>query len=184
MSQILKKAPKTYHHALVALHWVVALLIFANISLAVALESGGRDLAGIPLINFHMTFGITILILMITRLSVRFIFQRPAAADAGNPILNKIGEATHWLLYLLTFGMTISGLILAIETDDLPQLLGAISAEASSRGLANLNLGWLHGRIWALLLLLILLHIGAAIYHQFILKDNLIKRMGFGKRYD
>jgi cytochrome b561 len=33
-----------------------------------------------------------------------------------------------------------------------------------------------------LLLLLILLHIGAALYHQFLKKDHLLGRMWFGKQ--
>jgi cytochrome b561 len=45
---------------------------------------------------------------------------------------------------------------------------------------ANLNPG-LHGLFFFLSALLILLHIGAALYHQFILKDNLLARMWYGK---
>ncbi len=44
------------------------------------------------------------------------------------------------------------------------------------------GLGGLHGMIWVLLLLSILLHVGAALYHQFFIKDNLFKRMWFGKQ--
>ena len=39
-----------------------------------------------------------------------------------------------------------------------------------------------HGLISTVLLLLILLHFGAAMYHQFIRRDNLLSRMWFGKR--
>jgi cytochrome b561 len=31
-------------------------------------------------------------------------------------------------------------------------------------------------------LLLVLLHVGAALYHQFFLKDNLLGRMWYGKQ--
>jgi cytochrome b561 len=44
-------------------------------------------------------------------------------------------------------------------------------------------LGAFHGLSWTLLLLLILLHAGAALYHQFLVKDNLLGRMWFGKQY-
>lgn len=43
-------------------------------------------------------------------------------------------------------------------------------------------LGAFHGLSWTLLLLLILLHIGAALYHQFWRRDNLLARMWFGRQ--
>ena len=39
----------------------------------------------------------------------------------------------------------------------------------------------LHGFIAPALFLLILLHVGAAFYHQLVLKDNLLARMGYVK---
>jgi cytochrome b561 len=39
-----------------------------------------------------------------------------------------------------------------------------------------------HGTMFSLLFILILVHVGAAFYHQFILKDRLLSRMWFGKR--
>jgi cytochrome b561 len=39
-----------------------------------------------------------------------------------------------------------------------------------------------HGLIATLLVALIVLHIAAAIYHQVVLKDGLLRRMWFGKR--
>ena len=44
------------------------------------------------------------------------------------------------------------------------------------------GLGGLHGMIWVLLILLILLHVGAALYHQFFIKDNLLGRMWYGRQ--
>jgi hypothetical protein len=44
-------------------------------------------------------------------------------------------------------------------------------------------LGAFHGLSWVMLLLLIFFHAGAALYHQFFVKDNLFGRMWFGKRF-
>jgi len=186
MTQASIISPKRYHPALVALHWTIALLIFANVLLA-----GADDvsLAGIPAISIHMTFGILILVLLIIRLVLRFATQHPAWASTGNALLNKIGELTHWGLYLLTFGMTITGILLASQSNRLARLFGLPDSPAPRftpgqfRG-GGFRLGGLHGMIWILLGLLVLLHIGAALYHQFFLKDNLLKRMWFGKRYE
>ena len=66
MSQILNPNPKRYHPALVALHWLIAVLIITNIILAGASEGGSRTaMGGMPLIYIHMTFGVTILLLFL-----------------------------------------------------------------------------------------------------------------------
>lgn len=166
--------PKRYHPALVGLHWTIAVLIFLNVLLAKAGEDG-PDIGGIPIIDFHMAFGILILVLLILRFVVRMVAQRPNWADSGNVYFNKIGEWTHWGLYLLTMAMAITGIMLAANTGYLADLFG------SAADWFRFGLGRFHEAVWVLLLSLIGLHVAAALYHQFYIKDNLLKRMWFGK---
>jgi cytochrome b561 len=216
--------PKRYHPALVALHWIIALLIFGAFLLARENE-GGRERfegqrenfpqqgfqpgnppqnfdsdeappgftprafpqqAGFGLfskIGIHMLIGIAILVLLVIRLIVRWTTKHPEWASAGNRFFDWVGNLTHFGLYLLTFGMAITGIILADQRGMLAQAFGIGSTSTpESFGRGVFSLGFLHGGLWTLLLLLTLLHIGAALYHQFILKDNLLGRMWFGKR--
>lgn len=170
--------PNTYHPLQVTLHWIIAIMIISNVILAGMAEEDGQIL-GFPVINVHMVMGITILLLMLVRLVTRFRLPRPAPADAGNAFLNTVGELTHWALYLLATIMPLTGIMLASLTDDLSNLIGP-----ASKSLAN-SLGWLgefHGLVWALLLLILFLHIGAALFHQFIKKDNLFSRMWYARK--
>ncbi len=169
--------PKRYHPALVALHWTIAVLIFLNFLLA-KISQSGPDIAGIPMIDFHMSFGILILVLLILRFVVRMVARRPEWADSGNVYFNKIGEWTHWGLYLLVFAMTITGIMLASDTGYLADLSTTVGSTLEQ---FHFGLGRLHGAVWTLLLALIGLHVAAALYHQFYIKDNLLKRMWFGK---
>jgi len=133
--------------------------------------------------GIHMIIGFTILALLVIRLIVRWTTKHPDWATAGNKFFDWVGVLTHWGLYLLTFGMVITGIILADSRGILARTFGIGSTPTPGsfvRG--GFNLGFFHGGIWALLLLLIVLHIGASLYHQFILKDNLLGRMWFGKR--
>jgi cytochrome b561 len=177
MTKTVVTKPKRYHPALVALHWTIAVLIFLNFLLA-KMSGNGPDIAGIPMIDFHMTFGILILVLLIFRFVVRLTAQRPEWADSGNIYFNRIGEWTHWGLYLLTLAMTLTGIMLASDNGYLADLFGAGSSALDQ---FNIGLGRFHGAVWALLLTLIGLHVAAALYHQFYIKDNLLKRMWFGK---
>jgi cytochrome b561 len=235
--------PKRYHPALVALHWLIAILIVAAFFLVQGNEGEGRrfrtgqgnfrpsegfqqngqpfqgggddeapppnfqpqiqgaqpnNQQGFPQGGFpqqggnqgifsslgiHMIFGILVLVLLVARLIVRWTTKHPEWASAGNKLLDWVGVLTHWGLYLLTFGMVITGIILADQRGILARTFGIGSVPArGSFGRGGFSLGFLHGGIWTLLLLLMILHVGAALYHQFILKDNLLGRMWFGKK--
>ena len=217
--------PKRYHPALVALHWLIAILIFGAFFLAQGGENererfrpgqgnfpqqgfqpgnpppaSGDDEApqGFPpggfqgqegsqgilsSIGIHMIFGLIVLVLLVVRLIVRWTTKHPEWASAGNKFFDWIGGLTHFGLYLLTFAMVITGIILADQRGILARTFGFGSTTTpGSFGRGGFSLGFLHGGIWTLLLLLILLHVGAALYHQFIVKDNLLGRMWFGKR--
>lgn len=203
--------PKRYHPVLVGLHWLTFILIFATFFLRGG--EGGGEGGGASLIpNFsdlglHMILGIVVLLLLIIRLVVRWRAKRPDWATTGNPFMDKIGELTHWALYLFTFGMVITGLVLALQGNRLARTFGIGGASAPQftqgqrppqgqlpppgggegfraggfgRGNPLFILGRMHGLIWAVLFLLIALHVGAAFYHQFFVKDNLMARMWFG----
>ncbi len=172
--------PKRYHPLLVVLHWLSALLII------LALLAGLGTLGELPntpekapMLATHMTMGLIILALTSIRLVVRFTSKKPAPATAGNPILDKIGVATHWLLYLGALGMGLSGLGIASQSGIFPLLAGGEVALPADFMVYPPRLG--HGFIARLLLALIALHVGAALYHQFIRKDGLLGRMWFGK---
>jgi cytochrome b561 len=232
---------KRYHPALVALHWLVAILIFGAFFLVQGNGEGGEGRfrpgqgnppgqglqqsnppqiaagddeappadfqpqivqgsqpqqgfpqGGFPqqggqnafsTIGFHMIFGLSVLVLLIVRLIIRWTTKHPEWATAGNKFFDWVGVLTHWGLYLLSFGMVITGIILADQRGILARTFGiGFTPTPGSFGRGSFSLGNFHGAIWALLTLLILLHVGAALYHQFFLKDNLLGRMWFGKR--
>jgi len=213
------RSPKRYHPMLVALHWIIAVLIFATAFLALGSGEGRRPAGtgpfGLSTLGIHMILGLTVLALLVIRLVVRWRTQRPAWSTTGSAFLDRIGSLTHWALYIFAFAITITGLILALQTNRLARVFTTSNAPPrqftpgqfqpgqipppegfqrggdrprgfeggfSSRG--GFSLGEFHGLSWILLLLLILLHVGATFYHQFIRRDNLLGRMGFGKRYE
>ena len=133
-------------------------------------------------IGIHMIVGILVLVLLVIRLVLRWTTKHPEWASAGNKFFDWVGNLTHIGLYILTFAMTITGIVLADQRGILARTFG-IGTTPTPGGFrrGGFSLGFFHGGIWTLLLLLIILHVGAALYHQFILKDNLMGRMWFGK---
>jgi len=207
---------KRYNPGLVVLHWLIAALIFVAAFLAMGQEGGGRgqgaaSFAGIPILGVHMLLGITVLVLLLIRLLMRWRLRRPEWATTGSAFLDRVGQWTHVGLYLLVFAVTITGLVLALQTNRLSRIFSVAGSTPGqfrpgqfqpgqlppsegfqpgqerpggteggfARG-GRFLLGAFHGLSWILLLLLVLLHIGAAFYHQFFRKDNLLGRMWFG----
>ncbi len=167
-------ALKRYSPLWVTIHWLVALLFFTEIYL-------GLTSVGLPpefkpsILRLHMPIGITVLVLMLVRLYLRWRTPRPEDVTTGNAFLDLIGKGVHHALYLFGFLMPLSGLALSVRYSLIP-----IVFEGQGSMPKDLYPG-LHGLFFLLSALFILLHIGAAFYHQFIRKDNLLARMWYGE---
>ena len=173
-------APKRYHPAHVAIHWLMALLVFMMLGVGKFMMPGisPEDPQKPMMLQVHAYIGGAIAVLLIVRLVMRFTTKQPAPADAGNAFLNFLAKAVHFLLYFILVGMAISGLGL-FQLANLPAVFSG-AAPYPSNFFDYLPRGG-HGLFSWILLGLVALHFGAAMFHQFIKKDNLLARMWFGK---
>lgn len=173
--------PLRYHPLLVALHWLLALLVIG------ALVHGGVIMDAIPNDDpgkrgyyvFHMALGMTVLVLTLVRVAVRLTTAHPAPAPTGSVFLDRIAPLAHWALYVAVIGMAVSGIVLA-------QTSGLGDALASQGEIPTRFRGYpartAHGLLANLLILLIVLHFAAALWHQIVRRDGLMARMWFGGR--
>jgi cytochrome b561 len=170
--------PKRYHPVHVTLHWLTALLVFMPLLVGFFVFARTPDAQEAQMLGMHKWIGIILGVVVILRVVTRFAFKRPAPADAGHPALNLLGKVVHFFLYAAIFGMLFTG-------DSLDEAYGLESIMAGN-GTMPENLfvypeRLLHGNAAYILAALVVLHIGAALYHQFIRKDNLLARMWYGK---
>ena len=174
---------KRYHPILVTLHWLVAALVVG------ALVMGGQVLAKMPntdpdklfSLQMHMSIGIVIFVLMILRLVVRFRTKKPPHADIGNDLLNKGGTLAHYLLYGVVIAMGASGLAIA-NAAGLPAIVFGGSGEPLPADFNDIAPRAAHGILSLVLKLVIVAHVLAALYHQYVRKDSLFSRMWYGDR--
>ena len=122
----------------------------------------------------------TIGVLLILRLVTRLRSAHPPHATTGNDLLDRVGRWTHWGFYLLIAGMVATGLATALGLGLFPIVYGG-AAQTLPAELATFAPRVAHGVIALILVGLIALHVAAAIYHQFVLKDALLRRMWFGR---
>ena len=153
--------PLGYSRTQIALHWVIALLILFQFlfhdSMEHAFEAIVKGEAEPGGMHPHALIGTLVLILMIWRIALRRKRGAPDLPPGGNPVQDLLAVWTHRLLYLLFFLVPVSGMV-----------AWNLGAEAAAG---------LHGSLFFTALALILLHIVAAFYHQYMLKDGLIRRM-------
>ncbi len=169
-----------YSPVLVALHWIMALLIVlalvAGSVLLAGMANGPEKVEGLA---GHMMVGMIIGGLLVVRLVTRLRTTHPKQASTGNALLDRVGRWTHWAFYILIAGMVLSGLGMAFGVGLFDIVFGG-AAERLPDDLGPARV--VHGIVSKLLIGLVLLHIAAALYHQVVLKDNLMRRMWFGRR--
>ena len=87
-----------------------------------------------------------------------------------------LSRLVHGLLYLSIFLLAASGIATLVFSGAVPALLG----EGSLPSFAGVPPRLVHGLASKLMIALVVLHVAAALYHQFIRRDRLLGRMGIG----
>jgi cytochrome b561 len=175
-----EKSQPGYHPLQVSLHWLTVLLVFAAFVLGKFMSGQPNEADKIPLIGFHMALGLATLTAMVVRIVARLRLPKPLQASTGNSILDTIAKLVHNALYLFVLLMAVSGLSLSFQSGLTLIVFGGSGAPLPA-DFYLFNARILHGIIAPVLLFLVLLHAGAALYHQFFLKDRLLARMWYRK---
>lgn len=146
----------------IGLHWAIAALIAVNwfVSEGMA-EAFDAHTAGEPVAfwpsTVHVYTGLTILALVVLRLVVRFMRGAPVAPQGTSKLMDLAGHASHLALY---------GLLLLVP------LLGVVAWY-----LRYDPAGGIHVLAMNTMLIVIGVHAAAALFHQYIIKDGLLRRM-------
>jgi cytochrome b561 len=173
-----KNSAQRYGAVSIALHWVVVVLmvgVYASIELH---EVYGRTPTGAMFENWHTLLGLSILLLVVLRLGLRFVQPTPTIVP---PLVNwqhKLAILTHVALLAFMLVMPVIGwVLLSAEGHDvrffglqLPALAAADRAFADS-------VAEVHEVIGTLGYFLIGLHTAAALFHHYIIKDNTLVRI-------
>lgn len=165
---------RQYSKRTALIHWLVFLLVITALFLGHELDESKNAAQKISLFPVHFLIGDLVLLLVLLRIYFRKKDGEPAPANA-NPLLNKIAAATHVLLNLSLIAVAVSGIATAVTS-------GVI--EAIKQGDPNLlpdfskvDAKEFHELFIGIMLLLVAFHIVAALYHQFVVKDHLLRRI-------
>lgn len=172
-----------YHPILVVLHWGLAIFILAALGLGAfkMAPTPNTDPMKSEALRAHMTGGLVILGLMLARLVARRATLRPATAAAGAALLDRLARISHGALYVLVITMALSGLTMGLQTGIISRIVGAHPAIPPDFWVFPIRR--VHYLISRLLVGLIALHVAGALFHTFIRRDGLLRRMALGGRF-
>lgn len=170
-----------YNNIQVALHWLVALLVVVMLFMGsvVLAKTANTDPAKLGGLRGHMVLGVAVLVLTVLRLVWRRASPQPNHAETGNAVLDKLGVATHYVLNILVLLVAASGIGTALQAGLPAIVFGGAGSLPADFAIYTPRLA--HGILTKLLMGLVALHVAGALYHQFILKDGLFRRVRFGK---
>ena len=165
---------KQYSKRTAILHWLIFLLVVTAFFLGHELDESQDAAQKLSMLPIHALGGGLILLLTLVRIYIRKMDGEPAPANASE-LLNKIAAATHGLLNLSVIAVVVSGMaavvtsgvIAALKAND-PTLVPDFDKVAAFE---------FHQLFIGVLLTLVAFHVVAALYHQLIVKDNLIRRI-------
>lgn len=181
-----KTRPQRWHPALVALHWLTLLLIVAQFLIAGPMRDETRNLVErFELYQIHKSIGLTVAGFVVARLLLRLLVKAPPPANAGS-VLRFASDAVHAGLYLCVIALPVTGLLMvAVAPIQIPTLYFGlfpvphpIGPDKPTYELMLL----LHDWAGNALLALGAVHFAAAAVHVVFWRDNLLRRMWFGRR--
>jgi cytochrome b561 len=162
-------------------HWLIVVLLMVQYPLGWLMPDIHRGMKPGDAMTFHISFGITILGLIVLRLFWRI--THPVAPESSLPAWQQlISEAVHWLLYALVFATTVTGWLLASQRGwSISLFFAAPLPMLTSEGSFLASIGSWHGTMEWGLLLMIGSHVAAAMAHTFIFRERIMQRMLPGK---
>lgn len=177
-----KNTAETWGWVSRTLHWLIAVLILCLgvVGLAIANHAFPQTPKYFWIWTAHKSLGITVLALMLARLLWRLYAGAPKPVPNTPSWQHAVATLTHWLLYALALAIPFSGWLYDsasglrpfkfFGTFAVPKL---VAPDEALRHTAHFLHEW---GFWALILL-VLAHAGAALYHHLFLRDATLTRM-------
>jgi cytochrome b561 len=164
-----------YDRRTIVLHWLTAGMLITLWGLAQVIDFFPNDARVWPR-SAHILLGVC----LVAVYAMRVVWRSTSGASlpaADRGWMNAAAKFTHYALYALVAVTLLLGLSYeAVRADNILNLGRLPSIAPGDRALSRLFGGW-HGTAANAVLILAGFHATAALFHQFVLKDNLLRRM-------
>lgn len=159
-------------------HWGMALLFFGMFPLGYIMESLADSDFKFSLFDLHKATGLLLFSLVALRLLWRFLSQQPELPSSVPAWQRRAAGGNIILLYILMFVMPVSGFLTSTLGGHKITFyyLFTIAPLAHDEAVSDFFAG-VHGYTSYVMIAAFALHLLAAVYHHFYLKDDVLKRI-------
>ena len=167
------------------LHWLMAVLFFGMLGLGFYMQGLPLSPDKLKLYSWHKWVGVTVFLLALFRIAWRVTHQPPALPSSMPRLMQIAAHAGHHMLYMLMFLIPLSGWLMSSAKGFQTVWFGILPIPdliEKNKLLGDL-LQTVHVSLNYLFIAVLIGHVGAALKHHFIDKDDILTRMlpGSGK---
>lgn len=164
--------------ARVLVHWLIVLGVAMAATLALIRDQLADKTARAWLLEGHRHFGLLVLVLCIVGFVLRIRSRRLPSASHSPAVIRAAATVTHFALYALLGIQPMLGWALSDAQGKPVHVLGATlpALVAPDFDLADNLQAWHQNVAWVLLAL-VSLHVGAACWHHFVVRDDVLRAM-------
>ncbi len=179
----IKNTDNSYGTIAKAFHWVMFLILLGMVAVGYYMYELPADTPQqmgykFGLYDYHKSFGILILLLVVLRLGWRMINPVPKMPGGMRKIEIFSAHAMHVLLYIMMFIQPLSGWLMSSYGGHPVKFFGSVLPALADKDKALGDIFHeVHEITAALLIALFAIHVAAALFHHFIRKDDVMKKM-------
>jgi cytochrome b561 len=162
-----------------ALHWLIALLLFGLLALGFYMQDLPLSPQKLQLYAWHKWAGVTVFLLVLVRLAWRVTHRPPPLPEHMPRVMQFAAHAGHVLLYALMIAIPLSGWLMSSAKGFQTVWFGVLPIPdllEKNQELGNL-LQTVHLSLNLLFVVVLIGHIGAALKHHFIDRDDVLTRI-------
>jgi len=163
-----------------AIHWVVFVLVIGLYVLTYLADIFPRASPGRAFVWwFHISFGLLLFALVVMRVGLRLTLGTPGLPQEMSELERWVAKIAHLMLYALLVAIPVLGILLTWYRGDALSFFGlfTIPAPVSADSATARTIRELHSLCANLILILAGLHAAAALWHHYVRRDDVLKRM-------
>ena len=182
--QLLQTKPVQYDRMMVVLHWLLALGLVYQLGLGLWMDDLPKEPVGYRAqwFNLHKSIGICLGLFILWRLGWRITHSVPAPVNPAPSWQHKTSTLTHWGMYVCMLLLPVTGFAgsnfsaypVKFFGIELPKLF---DPDPALKSLMSDSHEWFA----SVFMTLVLLHFLAALWHTWVKRDGLLRRMAWGR---
>jgi len=179
-----------YTAVAITLHWLIAAAIIVLIAMGLwmsdAIHKPETKAAAFKIYQLHKSLGLTVLVLSVLRLAWRLVNPPPPLPGSLTRVERVVAHLTHGAFYVLMLAIPLAGwAMVSASPFGLPTMVFGlfewphipVLAELTDKKPVEAVFRTAHRWMAFGLTALLVLHIGAALKHQFVNRDGVLARM-------